>query len=241
MAKNTYKSNTFRKAEKEKRGKTPGPGIGFSFLKDPRLKLALGLFLIFAGLYMFFALFSYMFTGQADFSEVGNHQSMKSIFESLREKEISNWLGLYGAIVSHFLIFRWFGISSFLIPPLLFLTGFRLVFKKEIIRISSYTIFAFFSIVWLCLMLGYMVEINQGGHAWQILGGGFGLLLAQLSYGMFGWGTFLILILSLFIFIIFYFNVTSIPVFQYKDPKPMDTNAKGGKAQCDVVFKILYP
>ena len=225
MAKNTYKSNTFRKAEKEKRGKTPGPGIGFSFLKDPRLKLALGLFLIFAGLYMFFALFSYMFTGQADFSEVGNHQSMKSIFESLREKEISNWLGLYGAIVSHFLIFRWFGISSFLIPPLLFLTGFRLVFKKEIIRISSYTIFAFFSIVWLCLMLGYMVEINQGGHAWQILGGGFGLLLAQLSYGMFGWGTFLILILSLFIFIIFYFNVTSIPVFQYKDPKPMGTDA----------------
>lgn len=225
MAKNTYKSNTFRKAEKDTRVKAPRSGIGFSFLKDPRLKLALGLFLIFAGIYMFFALFSYMFTGQADFSEVGNHQSMKSIFESLREKEISNWLGLYGAIISHFFIFRWFGISSFLIPPLLFLLGFKMVFKKEIIRISSYTIFAFFSIVWLCLMLGYMVEINQGGHAWQILGGGFGLLLAEMSYGMFGWGTFLILILTLFIFIIFYFNVTAIPAFQTKDPKPMGTDA----------------
>ena len=225
MAKNTYKSNTFRKGDKEKGSKTPGSGINFSFLRDPRLKLALGLFLIFAGLYMFFALFSYMFTGQADFSEVGNHQSIKSIFESLREKEISNWLGLYGAIVSHFFIFRWFGISAFLIPPLLFLLGFKIVFKKEIIRISSYTVFAFFSIVWLCLMLGYMVEINEGGHAWQILGGGFGLLLAQLSYGMFGWGTFLILILTLFIFIIFYFNVTSIPAFQYKDPKPKGIDA----------------
>ena len=225
MAKNTYKSNTFRKAEKEKRSKTPGSGIGFTFLKDPRLKLALGLFLMFAGLYMFFALLSYMFTGQADFSEVGNHQSLKSIFQSLRDKEITNWLGLYGAIISHFFIFRWFGISSFLIPPLLFLLGFKIVFKKEILRISSYTIFAFFSILWLCLMLGYMVEINEGGHAWQILGGGFGLLLAQLSYGMFGWGTFLILILTLFIFIIFYFNVTSIPAFQAKDPKPMGSDA----------------
>ena len=225
MAKNTYKSNTFRKADKEKRGKSSSSRIGFSFLKDPRLKLALGFFLLFAGLYMFFALFSYMFTGQADFSEVGNHQSMQTIFEALRGKEISNWLGLYGAIISHLFIFRWFGIASFLIPPLLFLLGFKIVFKKEIVRISSYTIFAFFSIVWLCLMLGYMVEINEGGHAWQILGGGFGLLLAQLSYGMFGWGTFLILILTLFIFIIFYFNVTSIPAFQYRDPKPMGSDA----------------
>jgi DNA segregation ATPase FtsK/SpoIIIE, S-DNA-T family len=225
MAKNTYKSNTFRKAEKEKRGKSPGSKPSFAFLKDPRLKLAVGLFFMFAGLYMFFALLSYMFTGQADFSEVGNHQSIKSIFESLREKEISNWLGLYGAIISHFFIFRWFGISSFLIPPLLFFLGFKIVFKKEVIRVSSYAIFAFFSILWLCLMLGYMVEINEGGHAWQILGGGFGLLLAQLSYGMFGWGTFLILILTLFIFIIFYFNVTSIPAFQPRDPKPMGSDA----------------
>ncbi len=225
MAKNTYKSNTFRKPEKEKRGKSSSSGPGFSFLKDPRLKLAAGFFLIFASLYMFFALFSYMFTGQADFSEVGNHQSIKNIFLALREKDISNWLGLYGAILSHFFIFRWFGISSFLIPPLLFLLGFKIVFKREIVRITSYAIFAFFSIVWLCLMLGYMVEINEGGHAWQILGGGFGLLLAQLSYGMFGWGTFLILILTLFIFIIFYFNVTSIPAFQYRDPKPMGSEA----------------
>lgn len=227
MAKNTYKSNTFKKADKEKRKKSSGGGgFSISFLKDARLKLALGFFLLFAGLYMFFALLSYMFTGQADFSEVGNHQSMGSIFVSLREKDtISNWLGLYGAVISHFLIFRWFGIASFFIPPLLFLLGFKLVFKKEIVRISSYTIFAFFSILWLCLMLGYMVEINQGGHAWQILGGGFGLLLAQLSYGMFGWGTFLLLILTLFIFIIFYFNVTSIPAFQYKDPKPMGSDA----------------
>lgn len=225
MAKNTYKSNTFKKADKEKKSKSSHSGFGFSFFKDPRLKLAVGFFLIISGLYMFFALLSYMFTGQADFSEVGNHQSLQSIFDSLKDKEISNWLGLYGAIISHFFIFRWFGISSFFIPPLLFLLGFKIVFKKELLRLSSYTIFAFFSILWLCLMFGYMVEVNQGGHAWQILGGGFGLLLAQLSGGMFGWGTFLILILTLFIFIIFYFNITSIPAFQYKDPKPMGSDA----------------
>lgn len=225
MAKNTYKSNTFKKADKEKKTRSSDSGSVFSIFKDPRLKLAAGFFLIISALYMFFALLSYMFTGQADFSEVGNQQGLQSIFDSLKGKEISNWLGLYGAIISHFFIFRWFGISSFFIPPLLFLVGIRLVFKKQLVRLSSYTIFSFFSIIWLCLMFGYMVEVNQGGHAWQILGGGFGLLLAQLSGGMFGWGTFLILILTLFIFIIFYFNITSIPTFQMKDPKPMGSDA----------------
>ncbi len=225
MAKNTYNSNTFKKADKEKKTRSSDSGSVFSIFKDPRLKLAAGFFLIISALYMFFALLSYMFTGQADFSEVGNQQGLQSIFDSLKGKEISNWLGLYGAIISHFFIFRWFGISSFFIPPLLFLVGIRLVFKKQLVRLSSYTIFSFFSIIWLCLMFGYMVEVNQGGHAWQILGGGFGLLLAQLSGGMFGWGTFLILILTLFIFIIFYFNITSIPTFQMKDPKPMGSDA----------------
>src|SRR5690606_20095409 len=82
-----------------------------------------------------------------------------------------------------------------------------------------------FSIFWLCLMLGYMVEINQGGHTWQILGGGLDLLLAELSMGLFGWGTILLLILTLFIFIIFYFNVTTIPAFQPANPKPMGADA----------------
>jgi S-DNA-T family DNA segregation ATPase FtsK/SpoIIIE len=224
MAKNSYKSNTFRKSEKGKRSKS-GSGFSLAFLKDPRFKLTAGFFLMFAGISMFFAFISYMFTGQADFSEVGNHQTVSHIFQSLREKDIENWLGLYGAVVSHVFIFRWFGISSFLLPPLLFFLGFRFVFQRDIVRLSSYTIFAVFSILWLCLMLGYMVEINEGGHTWQILGGGLGLLLAELSYGMFGWGTILLLILSLFVFIIFYFNVTSIPAFQPENPKPMGSDA----------------
>src|SRR5688500_10477509 len=69
-----------------------------------------------------------------------------------------------------------------------------------------------------------MTMINEGTSEWSFLGGGLGYNLALLSDGMFGWGTFLILILSLFVFIIFYFNVTSIPMF-IKDPKPMGNDA----------------
>src|SRR5690606_28805946 len=78
---------------------------------------------------------------------------------------------------------------------------------------------------WLCLLLGYMTMINDGVSEWSFLGGGLGYTLATLSEGMFGWGTFLILILTLFIFIIFFFNITAIPAFQVKDPKPMGNDA----------------
>ncbi len=227
MAQNTYKSNTFKKPEKEKEKKSKSKETGktnfsLAFLKDPRFKLASGFFLMIVSTYLFLALFSYLFNGKAD----------QSVMEALGDsslsdsgKEVDNWLGLYGAITSHYFIFRWFGIAAFFIPPWLFVIGFKVVFNRELLRIFSYSIFSIFSGIWLCLLLGYMTMINEGVSEWSFLGGGFGYQLALLSDSMFGWGTFLILILSLFVFIVFYFNVTSIPAFGIKDPKPMGSDA----------------
>lgn len=222
MAQNTYKSNTFKKPEKEKKGKSSKSKVNLEFLKDPRFKLAMGFFLMIAGVYLFLALFSYLFTGKADQSVIAALGD-SSLLESGKEAE--NWLGLYGAITSHYFIFRWFGIAAFFLPPLLFILGFKVVFNRQLLPLFSFSVFALFSGVWLCLLLGYMTMINDGVSEWSFLGGGFGYNLAVLSDGMFGWGTFLILILSLFVFIVFFFNITSIPAFQTKDPKPMGNDA----------------
>jgi len=227
MAQNTYKSNTFKKPEREKKGRSSSKSkfkLNLEFMKDPRFKLALGFFLMILGIYLFLAMFSYLFTGTADFSVVQD-SSFFELMRELKEKEIRNWLGLYGALSSHYFIYRWFGISAFFFPPLLFLLGFRVVFNRQLLPIFTFSIFALFAGVWLCLLLGYMVKINEGVSEWSFLGGGFGYTLASISDGMFGWGTFLILILSLFVFIIFFFNITSIPAFQVRDPKPMGNDA----------------
>jgi len=222
MAQNTYKSSTFKKPEKEKKSKSSKNKVTFAFLKDPRFKLASGFFLMIVALYLFLALFSYLFTGKADQSVI-EAMANDSLIESGKEAE--NWLGLYGAVTSHYFIFRWFGIAAFFIPPLLFLIGFRTVFNRQLLPIFSFSVFAIFAGFWLCLLLGYMTMINDGVSEWSFLGGGLGYTLASLSDGMFGWGTFLILILTLFIFIVFFFNITSIPAFQLKDPKPMGNDA----------------
>ena len=219
MAQNTYKSNTFKKPEKEKKSRGSSKSksrFSLGFLKDPRLKLVTGFFFLLLSLYLMLSLLSYLFTGHADQSVIEARDI--SLLDS--GKEAQNWLGYYGAITSHYFIFRWFGISAFFLPPLLFLIGYKIVFNREPVRIFSYTILTFFSGIWLSLLLGYMTMINDGISDWSFLGGGLGYNLAVLSDGMFGWGTFLILIMSLFVFIIFFFNVTSIPLL-VKDPKPM--------------------
>lgn len=222
MAKNTYKSNTFKKPEKEKKGRSSSKfKFNIAFWKDPRVKLALGFFMMITAIYLFLAMLSYLFTWRADESVV-QAVSDSSLIEA--GQEARNWLGLYGAVVSHYMIFRWFGVAAFFLPPLLFLYGFKMVFQREPLRLFSFTIFCLFSGLWLSLLLGYVTMIKDGTSEYSFLGGGLGYNLALLSAGMFGWGTFLLLILSLFIFIIFYFNITSIPVF-VKDPKPMGNDA----------------
>jgi DNA segregation ATPase FtsK/SpoIIIE, S-DNA-T family len=224
MAENTFKTNTFKKPEKEKKAKSAKSKSRFSleFLKDPRFILAVGFFLIILSLYLFTAFLSYLFTGKADQSVI-EALSDTSLVDS--GKEASNWLGLYGAITSHYLIFRWLGVSAFFVPPLLFFLGFKLVFKRELVSLFSAFIFSVFAGLWLSLLLGYITHSLAGVTEIGFISGGLGYELARLSDGLFGWGTFLILVLSLFIFIIYYFNVTSINAFQVRDPKPMGNDA----------------
>lgn len=229
MAQNTYKSNTFRKSEKK--GKSSKKKFNFGFLRDPRLKLAVGFFLIVTAVYLMLSFVSFLFTWKADYSVV-NPPAGESIFQSTGEVE--NWLGLWGAVTSHYFIYRWFGVASLFLPPLLFVIGFHWVFGRELFRVFSFALFSVFSGLWLCLLLGYMTLVNEGTSEWTFLGGGIGLQIAQLSYEMFGWGTFLVLILSLFVFIIFFFNITAIPAFTTRDPKPMGSDAIVAAAGAEV-------
>jgi S-DNA-T family DNA segregation ATPase FtsK/SpoIIIE len=212
MAKNTYKSNTFKKPAKETSAKSTSKfNFSLKFLKEPRFKLAVGLLLMVIGVYLFFAMFSFLFTWRADY-DVLHPKDDLPILDSGRV--IQNWLGYFGARVADVMIARWFGISAFFIPPFLFLVGFKIVFNRELVRIFSYSITAVFFGAWICMLLGYMMFVNRASNEWNVLAGGLGMRLGEMGESMFGWGTFLILILSLLVFIIYYFNVTAIPIFQ---------------------------
>ena len=201
MAKNTYKS------KKTEQSGFKLPSINIGFIQDRRLHLSFGFLLLVSSLFLLTAFISYLFTGQADQSLIGavGEESIKNTGQ-----EAENWLGLMGAIASHYFMFKYFGIASYLIPPLLFLVGFKIVFQKEILAISRSFIFASFFLIWISMFLGYVMFSSDQVTSWGFLVGGAGYELAIFFDSLFGWGTILFLVLSLTIFVIFFFNVTSL-------------------------------
>ncbi|RZS94808.1 S-DNA-T family DNA segregation ATPase FtsK/SpoIIIE [Cecembia calidifontis] len=175
-----------------------------SFTQDKRIPLTFGIILISLSLFMFFAFISYLFEGRADQDVV-----VSSVDQDIRStaEEARNWLGFLGAQLSHVFIHKWFGIASFLLPPFLFILGFKMAFKKKIFSLSRYATFALFFTFWLCLLTGYLVQKSDGYHVLGDLSGGFGIELGVLADNFLGWGTFILIVVSLLIFIVFYFNI----------------------------------
>ena len=218
MAKNTYKSNTFKKSKKQKKSVKLKPG----FISDRRFHLAFGFLLLSVSVFLLVSFISYLFTGKAD----------QSVVEAIGETglinsgvETENWFKLLGALASHYFIFKWFGIASFLISPILFLIGYKVVIGKEILPIFKLSRFAIFFLLWLSTLLGYLVKTTEGVSEWSFLGGGIGFEIAVILDNLMGWGTFLLLAFLLIIFIIYFFNITTI--------LGLDTKVKDGIRDLD--------
>jgi S-DNA-T family DNA segregation ATPase FtsK/SpoIIIE len=200
MAKNTYKKNTVKAKKSEKK---KGRKINLAFWKDRRFQLTIGLFLIVFAIFLFTAFLSYLFTGKADQSVVLDEINVVG-------NEAENWLGLAGAWVSHFFIFLGFGISSLLIPPFLYLVGHKIVFRKAPLPVGTTFTFCLFFTIWVSVLMGYLVLNSEGVTEWGYLSGDIGYRMAEFLQSLMGWGTLLLLLFLLFVFIIYFFNVTKV-------------------------------
>lgn len=203
MGKNTYKSNTFKKGKKERKRVS----FKLGFLKDKRLHLTVGIFLLTVSVFLIAAFVSYLFTGKAD-------QSVVEAFSSTGIKEsgleIENWFGLMGALSSHYFIYKWFGIASFLIPPFLFILGWYILSKKQLLSIRRSFQFILFFIFWLSTLFGY-ITLDEGNLVQlSFITGGIGFEMATILHGLMGWGTYVLLIFLFLVFVIYFFNITNV-------------------------------
>jgi S-DNA-T family DNA segregation ATPase FtsK/SpoIIIE len=203
MTKNTYKSNTFKKPKKSKKPRSPKSG----FLRDKRFQLSFGLFFLIVSFFLITAFISYLFTGKAD-------QSVVEAFTETGVKEsgmeVENWFGLFGALAAHYFIYRWFGIAAFLIPPFLFLLGNYIMFRKRFIPLRRSFGFVVFFTIWISTVFGYVTLLEEKPQHLNFFTGGIGYEIATLLNALMGWGTYLLLVFALFVFIIYFFNITKI-------------------------------
>ncbi len=202
-AENTYKKDSKSSSSKKATRKRKR----ISLFKDKRVGLSIGFFLIGLSVYFGISFVSYLFTGEND----------QSVVEAFRDTDIvesgseaRNWFGVLGAIIANQFIYKWFGLSAFIIPPLLFLVGYYVVFKKEIISLRRSFLFSVFFIFWTSTLLGYLTLDPTSPTGLSRLSGGIGYEIALLMESLFGWGAFIVLLLSLLIFVIFFFNITQL-------------------------------
>jgi len=169
---NQFKSNSFKGDSDEKQaGKSPGarkfkerqeilPRFDF---QDGRFIKIIGLVFIVLTLYFLVAFTSYLFTWQDDHSYVidanGGWSNLFKSYEELQQVNIppvvQNWLGKFGALLSHQFIYEWFGVSSFLFVFVFFVIGYRLLFKVKIFALEKTLGYSLFFLLFISLSLGF--------------------------------------------------------------------------------------
>jgi S-DNA-T family DNA segregation ATPase FtsK/SpoIIIE len=207
MAKNTTETGNFRKGSKTKEEEKPKSP---PFWKDRRFQISLGLVFIFSSVFLFLSFSSYLFTAADDQSLMT--WSTWARFKEARH-EVSNSLSLSGAWLSYMFIYRWFGLGAFFLCPILFALGSKLLFVKRVFSYSRLFYFSLFFMIWISLFLGYIDASGLSGSALNMFIGGLGYEMGNLAVAFTGFGTYLILGLSLVIFVIYFFNVTHLPSF----------------------------
>ena len=229
MAENTYKKpknapekRNRRKGEKEEEVKAPRkPFAPLRFVKDRKFQLVAGFFIMIFSFCMALSFISYLFTGSEDQSVVEAFFGT-TILDS--GKDAQNILRLGGAILSYFFIFKWFGIASFLFVPIVFLWGFRVVFERDLIDLSTAIKTNAFFILWISFTLGYVVLKVDGGLNLSFLSGGIGYVLAEFSDALIGWATPLLAILMGIGFVVYFFNITTFKIENPEEEKIETTN-----------------
>ncbi|WP_114781352.1 FtsK/SpoIIIE family DNA translocase [Botryobacter ruber] len=214
------------------------PTFEFAFLKDKRLKLLVGFTFLLLSFFFTIAFVSYLFTGHADQSVV---QSVTGTGLKESGQEAENWLGLVGAWVSHLFIFEWVGIGAFMAIPVAFFTGCRIVFKRVTVSLSYVLGFCSFTMLWLCLTMGYTVLTLGKVDTAGFLGGGIGIESAIWMTSLIGWGTGPFLGFLLVVFIVGFFNVTSINWSKGTTDDELVEVEKGNKTSLSDVMHSRVP
>jgi S-DNA-T family DNA segregation ATPase FtsK/SpoIIIE len=143
MAKRKPSTKTTRETSERK------PGI-FAFLKMKQTQTIFGIFLMLFSLFLCIAFISFFFNWQED----------QSTLDQLTNRAVKskNLLGKIGANLSHFFIYKGFGIAAFIIALQLFLTGLYILFQRKLSKMVISWNWGLIVMVLVSVTLGFLHE-----------------------------------------------------------------------------------
>tara|TARA_B110000003_G_scaffold53347_1_gene53062 strand:- start:5745 stop:8120 length:2376 start_codon:yes stop_codon:yes gene_type:complete len=123
-----------------------------SFFKSRQTQTVIGSFLLFFSLFLFVAFLSF-------FSNWADDQSSIHEFTNTAVKG-NNLLGKIGANLSHFFVYKGFGLGVFIVPYLLLLSGLYWLFKIKISKLIKSYNWGLLSMIWISISLGFINKNN---------------------------------------------------------------------------------
>ena len=160
-----------------------------------QFKVVFGYILLFSSLFLITSFISYIFNWKVDQSNVN------LIFD--KDVEVENILGKTGAYISHLFVYKLFGISSFILPIILFISSYYILFNRKIFDLLGKINWLLLLLIWTTILSGYLksyLPIQAGLVGFEVN------LFLESYIGRIG--ILLILIFSFIISIAILFNVT---------------------------------
>ena len=120
----------------------------FSFLKTRQAKTLFSIFLMLFAVFVCIAFISFFFNWQEDQSTL-NYLTDKTV-------KSKNLLGKIGANLSHFFIYKGFGLAAFIISFQIFLTGLYILIQKKFAKIIISWNWGIIAMLWISLAFGFL-------------------------------------------------------------------------------------
>jgi len=175
--------------------------------RDERTWKIVGAVFLLIAVFLFISFISYLFTWKED--QAVAQQGFSALLDN--DKPVANLLGRFGAVISHFFIFKAFGIASFLICTFFFVVGVNLLFRRRVFSIWKNLKYVTVGLLVLSVSLAFVFASSDFAF-----GGGVGDMINHKLKGALGvFGTGAVLLLLALGYFIWQFN----PAFNFPDKK----------------------
>jgi S-DNA-T family DNA segregation ATPase FtsK/SpoIIIE len=193
-------------AKKANSSKNTAPKKTGSFKLSKQNKIILGSLIMLFSVALFFSFISFYFTWKDD-------QSLLAEFAN-RNQEAKNILNKFGAGISHFFMYKGFGVASIIFTFLFFMTGLKMFLSLKDTGLLRKWIWGMVFMIWIAIALGFFAA------TYPLLGGIVGFEMNDFLQDYAGkLGVLLLLLFGLVIILVRLFKLTPDHVTDYYQKK----------------------
>lgn len=139
-----------KKSKKEKAIKKERFVKTKAFFNNRQVQTVLGVFIFLFGVFLFISFSSFLFSWQDDQSMLTEFQDKNVISKNL--------LGKIGAAISHFFIYKGFGLAAFAVPIIVLMTGTYILLKKPLKKVVKSLNWSILGMIWIATSFGFLSD-----------------------------------------------------------------------------------